>query len=250
MVNVQSINNARQVNRRSSHNARMELGKVIKAAREAKGWTQEQLGNAFGVTKSAVAQWESGKNVPDGRKLHRLTDLLGLDPATVLAASVPARNEQKTLFPDPAPRNTPSTTARSQTPTSISDVPVWASVSAGNGDGMMILTDTPIDYIRRSEHIANAVDPFAFYIVGESMEERFYQGDQVVVNRSLPLRPGDDCVFISQSEDGQLRGLVKRLLRSTADAWKVRQLNPRRDFDLPKRPWSRAYRIVETRHRS
>ena len=129
-------------------------------------------------------------------------------------------------------------------------MPVWASVAAGNGDGEMILTDTPIDYIRRSDHIANAVDPFAFYIVGDSMEERFYQGDQVVVNRALPLRPGDDCVFISQGPDGELRGLVKRLLRSTGDAWKVRQLNPRKDFDLPKRPWAKAYRIVETRHRS
>lgn len=130
------------------------------------------------------------------------------------------------------------------------DIPVWASVAAGNGEGEMILTDTPIDFIRRSDHIAHAVDPFAFYIVGDSMEERFYQGDQVVVNRSLPLRPGDDCVFISQGLDGQLRGLVKRLMRSTADSWKVRQLNPRRDFDLPKRAWSKAYRIVEIRPRS
>jgi transcriptional regulator with XRE-family HTH domain len=224
----------------------MELGKVIKAARVAKGLTQDDLGRAFGVTKSAVAQWESGKNVPDGRKLHRLAELLGLDPGAILAASRPAGGDQSTLFPAPAQivRPVPAPPI-----TGLADVPVWASVAAGNGDGMMILTDTPIDYIKRSDHIANAVDPFAFYIVGDSMEERFYQGDQVVVNRSLPLRPGDDCVFISQGEDGQLRGLVKRLLRSTAEAWKVRQLNPRKDFDLPKRPWSKAYRIVEIRPR-
>ena len=29
----------------------------------------------------------------------------------------------------------------------------------------------------------------------------------------------------------------------------IARLNPRRDFDLSKRKWSRAYRIAETRHR-
>lgn len=226
----------------------MTLGEIIKAARIAKGLRQDDVGKVFGVTKSAVAQWESGKNVPDGRKLHRLADLLGIDPATLVAASSPA-GEQAVLFPAASPRQVTSTPARPAPPAGAADIPVWASVAAGNGDGMMILTDTPIDYIRRSDHIANAVDPFAFYVVGDSMEERFYQGDQVVVNRSVPLRPGDDCVFISQGEDGQLRGLVKRLLRSTAETWKVRQLNPRKDFDLPKRLWAKAYRIVEIRPR-
>lgn len=256
MINPRSINNARQVNHRSSDNVPMELGKVIKAARVAKGLTQDDVGRAFGVTKSAVNQWESGKNVPDGRKLHRLAEILGLDPATILAASRSPGVEPPPLFPSPPPRPPASTAALDRGPATAPglaipgpDIPVWASVAAGNGEGMMILTDTPIDYIRRSDHIANAVDPFAFYIVGDSMEERFYQGDQVVVNRSLPLRPGDDCVFIAQGEDGQLRGLVKRLMRSTAETWKVRQLNPRKDFDLPKRPWSKAYRIVEIRPR-
>ena len=129
------------------------------------------------------------------------------------------------------------------------DIPVWASAAAGDEDGTIILTDSPIDYIRRSETMLGVANPFAFYIVGDSMLERFEQGDQAVVNPSLPLRPGDDCVFIHHAADGTLFGLVKRLLRSAADHWRVRQLNPRRDFDLSKRKWSRAYRIAETRHR-
>lgn len=129
------------------------------------------------------------------------------------------------------------------------DIPVWASVAAGDEDGTMLLTDSPIDYIRRSETMVGVANPFAFYIVGDSMLERFAQGDQAVVNPSLPLRPGDDCIFITQAADGAMFGLVKRLLRASADHWRVRQLNPRRDFDLSKKKWSRAYRIAETRHR-
>ncbi|MDI1286677.1 MAG: S24 family peptidase, partial [Reyranella sp.] len=129
------------------------------------------------------------------------------------------------------------------------DIPVWASAAAGDEDGTILLTDSPIDYIRRSETMVGVANPFAFYIVGDSMLERFEQGDQAVVNPSLPLRPGDDCIFINQAADGTMFGLVKRLLRAGADHWRVRQLNPRRDFDLSKKKWSRAYRIAETRHR-
>lgn len=128
------------------------------------------------------------------------------------------------------------------------DVPVWASVAAGDEDGTIVLTDSPIDYIRRSETMVGVANPFAFYIVGDTMLERFAEGDQAVVNPSLPLRPGDDCVFINQAA-GTLFGLVRRLLRSGVEHWRVRQLNPRRDFDLSKKKWSRAYRIAETRHR-
>ena len=93
MINLLSINNARPLNHRSSQNVPMTLGEIIKAARLAKGMRQDDVGKAFGVTKSAVAQWESGKNVPDGRKLHRLADLLGIEPATLLAASGPTGGE-------------------------------------------------------------------------------------------------------------------------------------------------------------
>lgn len=150
----------------------------------------------------------------------------------------------------PAPARPPPLSA-SRPPDTFArpDIPVWASAAAGDEDGTMILTDSPIDFIRRSELMQDVANPFAFYIVGDSMRERFLPGDQAVINPSLPLRPGDDCVFIHHAADGTLFGLVKRLLRSGAENWRVQQLNPRRDFNLPKQKWSRAWRIAETRHR-
>lgn len=229
----------------------MTLGEQIKAARKAAGLTQLELVAAVRKRGGDLSQPQLSAiekdEVERPRCLPELAATLNLSLPTLLGLK--STGEQSVLFPGPAPRLAPPTPVRPAPPAGTADIPVWASVAAGNGDGMMILTDTPIDYIKRSDHIANAVDPFAFYVVGDSMEERFYQGDQVVVNRSVPLRPGDDCVFISHGEDGQLHGLVKRLMRSTAEAWKVRQLNPRKDFDLPKRLWAKAYRIVEIRPR-
>jgi transcriptional regulator with XRE-family HTH domain len=37
------------------------IGGRIRAARAARGWTQDQLAAAVGVSRSAVAQWETGR---------------------------------------------------------------------------------------------------------------------------------------------------------------------------------------------
>lgn len=41
----------------------------------------------------------------------------------------------------------------------------------------MILTDSSITFIRRSDSMQSVANPFAFYIVGCSMLKRFEQGD-------------------------------------------------------------------------
>lgn len=37
------------------------IGARIRDARQARGWTQDQLAQAVDVTRSAVAQWETGR---------------------------------------------------------------------------------------------------------------------------------------------------------------------------------------------
>ena len=78
------------------------------------------------------------------------------------------------------------------------------------------------------------------------MLERFEQGDQV--NPSLPPRPGDDCIFTNQAADGTLLGLVKLLLRSSVDHWRVAISICAAISTCRRMKWSRAYRIAETRH--
>jgi transcriptional regulator with XRE-family HTH domain len=56
------------------------LGQRIKSAREARGWTQPELGRAVGVSKSAVSQWEKGvvQNLKLGN-LFAVSQALGRD---------------------------------------------------------------------------------------------------------------------------------------------------------------------------
>jgi len=213
-----------------------ELGDTIRAAREAKGMTQVALAEYFGISKSAVNQWESGKNIPDQRKIAALAEKLELDPALLVRlAGIPASGAapHAVMSPIPSPPGRP-------------DIPVWASAEAGS-DGAMVLVNDPIDWIRRSERMQGVQKPFAFYVIGTSMSPAIEHGDQVVVNPSLLPAVGKDHVFLQTQEDGTILALVKRLLRAGATAWKVRQFNPPKDFDLPKAKWSKALMISEKR---
>ncbi len=55
----------------------MELGKNIARLRKERGLTQEQLGQALGVSGQAVSKWENG-GAPDAEMLPSIADRLGV----------------------------------------------------------------------------------------------------------------------------------------------------------------------------
>lgn len=68
----------------------MEIGKLIKEARLAKGLTQEQLGKLVGVQKSAIAKYENGRVVNIKRStLQGLAVALGLKGSDLIIESNP-----------------------------------------------------------------------------------------------------------------------------------------------------------------
>lgn len=54
------------------------IGKRIREARQAKGLSQEQLGEQLGVSFQAVSTWETGKFIPDSDHLPALAKALDL----------------------------------------------------------------------------------------------------------------------------------------------------------------------------
>ena len=53
-----------------------DIGARIRASREDQGWTQDQLAAAVGVSRSAVAQWETGRTGQITGNLSRIADVL------------------------------------------------------------------------------------------------------------------------------------------------------------------------------
>ena len=83
----------------------MTLGEKIASTRKEKGMTQEMLAEQLGVTRQAVARWETGLSVPDAGMLVRIAgaldttvnDLLGEEEPEQgrdLAAELEALNRQ------------------------------------------------------------------------------------------------------------------------------------------------------------
>lgn len=68
---------------RASHKLmRMDLkgfGARLRAAREAKQWTQQALATRLGVTRALISFWEAEKNYPEAERLFRLVQLLQID---------------------------------------------------------------------------------------------------------------------------------------------------------------------------
>src|SRR5215469_18189431 len=55
-----------------------DIGARIKDAREDQGWTQDQLAEAVGVSRSAVAQWETGRAGQVTANLTKVAAALGV----------------------------------------------------------------------------------------------------------------------------------------------------------------------------
>jgi len=194
----------------------------------------------LGISESAVSQWFSKDSGPKRERLPELAAFLNTTVAWLLSDSEgpPDSRQDGPSYPQVSVAHLPP-------PPFKPDIPLWASAAAGD-EGAMILVPDPIDYLRRSERMMNVRNPFAFNIIGSSMEPAIEHGDQVVINPSIVARAGHNCVFIHEGPEGML-ALVKRLVRPNSDTWRVRQYNEPKDFDLSRKKWPRVHPIAEVR---
>ena|SRR4029077_17476993 len=59
---------------------RRQVGTRIRKAREAVGLSQEDVGDALGLSRSAVSQWEKGQSSPTESNLVTLSGVLKVNP--------------------------------------------------------------------------------------------------------------------------------------------------------------------------
>lgn len=72
------------------------VGELIKTARIAKGITQQELGDAVGVQKSAIAKYENGRVINIKRNvLQGLADTLDLDIASLVGDNNEAEDDTR-----------------------------------------------------------------------------------------------------------------------------------------------------------
>jgi transcriptional regulator with XRE-family HTH domain len=72
------------------------MGARIRDARKARGLTQEQLAAAVGVTRSAVAQWETDRSGQVSGNLSRIAAALGVGVEHLLMGNAAVPGEPDT----------------------------------------------------------------------------------------------------------------------------------------------------------
>lgn len=126
------------------------------------------------------------------------------------------------------------------------DLPVYSAAEGGPGE--MVVSTEAIEWVPRPWFMKEVKDGFAILIVGESMEPAYEPGDMAIVNpRLTPLR-NKDAIFTTGEHGGvaggEFKATIKRLVRSDAKSWHVRQFNEPREFVLERKDWPKALRVV------
>jgi len=199
---------------------------TVRELREALGLSQSALARRIGVTPQAIQQLEDGK-VRDPRYIVALAEVLGVPPAALAGKgggagpAYPIRHE----------------------PLGRKDLPVYASAQGGP-DGSMVFTYDPIEWRERPSILENVPDAFAMYVVNDSMEPRYRQGDLLLVHPRRPVRPGNDVLCVKVSENRDHVAMIKQLVRMNAKEIVLLQFNPRREIIVKRKDLASLHRVL------
>ena len=72
----------------------------LRKLREAKGFSQTQLGNQLFVNHSTVARWENGTRLPDAAMIPRLAACLGVDANTLFRLAAESDESPNVIMVD------------------------------------------------------------------------------------------------------------------------------------------------------
>ncbi len=169
----------------------------LKEIRRTVGLNQAELAACIGVSRSAIAMWESGASQPDLEKLSKLSDVLGVSVERLLG--------------------------REETLSRGVRIPVYGSVAAGVPIEAVTDydADNPDDWEEIDARMASSGEFMALRIKGSSMEPRFAEGDVVIVRRQPDAESGDIVIVMVGDDEATCKQL-----RKTSDGVMLVSFNP------------------------
>jgi len=121
----------------------------------------------------------------------------------------------------------------------VRDFPIYGSSQAGK-EGQVVDYDHPVEYRHRPPELIGVNGAWGMYVVGDSMEPRYFHGDRVHVNPHKPVRAGRFVVIVKHDNTA----LVKQFVARNDSCYKLRQFNPKRDIQIPVGDVQGCYLIV------
>lgn len=204
----------------------MTIHARIKAARRAKGMTEQQLADLIGVTRAAVQQWErEEKGTAPKRTIQgKVAQALGVSLAELLGAEVPAGEGAASvahalpLSPAPAPGEL------------VVRVPLLSN-AASMGTGTDVLhDDILVGQIDLSEQwVTRRIKPTSpqalrfIHAYGDSMSPTFEDGDVLLVDTGMRDPKAIDGVYVLSASD---RLYIKRVQSRLDGTTEISSDNP------------------------
>lgn len=197
----------------------METKDIIKNGREKLGMTPQAFGDAVGVSRGAVQQWETGATSPKRRHQPKIAELLGVSVAVLMGypPPVPLTGSLAHLNKEPWPEppfpielegNDDYPAVRRVSVKAQAGMTGYAVENCEDGAPIVFRADWYRIHGYRPERM------MALRVAGESMVPSLYPDDLIVVNtESTTPRDGVAFLVIYEGE-----AVVKRLVRD-AGAW-------------------------------
>ncbi|QJR00909.1 S24 family peptidase [Sphingobium yanoikuyae] len=106
-----------------------------------------------------------------------------------------------------------------------------------------------IDHVRRPASLANRTEVYAITVVGDSMADRYRDGDPAYVDAKRQPRAGDYVIvqLVRRDDSGEGRisaALLKQLVRRTSTYTELCQTNPPAQFVVPNNEIAHTHRVI------
>jgi phage repressor protein C with HTH and peptisase S24 domain len=123
-------------------------------------------------------------------------------------------------------------------------IPVYGH-AVGGKDGEFILNGNKVTEVLAPANLSSVPDAYAVYVVGDSMEPRYFAGETVFVNPRLPISKGAFVVAqISAGMEGAPHAYVKRFLSQDARRLRLEQYHPKKILEFPTAKVVSVHRII------
>lgn len=191
------------------------IGKKIQAARKEQNITAEQLAEMIDISQPHMSRLENGGTVPSLEKIFEIAKALDIKAACLLGDELNLEN-------------LPSYKTR--------PIPVISQVQAG------LFTDIPLDSFNEEPVFSSkrvSESAFGLVVHGDSMAERFCEGDIIIVDPEKTVRIGDLCVATVRDEAATFKRYNEMNGYIVLEA-----LNPKYEAQLIKKNGEVPFRIL------
>lgn len=173
----------------------MTFGNILKKLRQDNNMTQDELAKKIDTSRSNIANYENGKNMPSVDILEKLSKLFDCTTDYLLGKS----DNRNSDVP-------------------ISKIPVLGTVKAGYD---WLAEENIVDYITLKENIPNVGEYYALRITGDSMLPLLAEGDLVIVHDQADVESGQTAVVLINGEEATVKKVIK-----TKDGIELHAMNP------------------------